>query len=198
MTTEKLFQAISKNDKNAFNTLFRTWYERLCRFGSHYLDNQNDVEEVVSDVFVSLWNNRNSLAEVSKAETYLFVAVKNRCYNHYRKSIPQSVPIEEQTDLETSQQNPQQQIEKQELFDKLNSLVASLPEQRRIIFQMIKEDGLSAKQTAEILNLSVRTVESQIYKAVKTLEEGITAYLGYSPRKIKNRTLRKEMLSLLM
>ena len=170
MTTEKLFWQIAEDDKEAFNTLFRAWYERLCRFAMHYLDSRGDVEEVVSDVFVALWQGRKSLDTVKKAETYLFVAVKNRCFNYHRKIVPFSVDIEEQTDIESTTENPQQNLEKEELFAKLDALVEALPEQRRLIFKMIKEDGLTAKQTAEILNLSVRTVESQIYKAIKTLE----------------------------
>ncbi|NLI72060.1 MAG: hypothetical protein GX361_04940 [Bacteroidales bacterium] len=65
-------------NKDACNALFRKWYERLCRFTGHYLDRKEDAEEVVSDVFVAIWHNRTSLEKVSKAETYLFVAVKNR------------------------------------------------------------------------------------------------------------------------
>lgn len=198
MTTEELFQQIASDNKIAFNTLFRAWYERLCRFAMHYLENRNDAEEVVSDVFVALWQGRDTLSGITKAETYLFVAVKNRCYNFHRKTIPLQVNLENQTELVTSAENPQQSLERQELYAKLNEIVASLPEQRRLIFQMTKEDGLSAKQTAEILNLSVRTVESQIYKAVKSLETEITAFLGYSPRKIKNTKLRSEMMSIFL
>lgn len=198
MTTENLFRLIAEDNKDAFNTLFREWYERLCRFARHYLENKEDVEEVVSDVFVALWHSRTSLADVAKADTYLFVAVKNRCYNLYRKTVPMKITIEEQAEIQTSDETPEQNLERAELYAKLDELVNALPEQRRIIFQMTKEDGLTAKQTAEILNLSVRTVESQIYKAIKTLEKEITSYLGYSPRNIKNPKLRKEMLSLFL
>lgn len=187
MTTEELFRQIAEHDKNAFNTLFREWYGRLCRFAGHYLDRKEDAEEVVSDVFIALWHNKDSLTDVSKADTYLFVAVKNRCYNYHRKLTPFQVNVEEHTEIQTSTENPQQTMERQELHAKLDELVKALPEQRRIIFQMTKEDGLTAKQTAEILNLSVRTVENQIYKAVKTLEKEITKFLGYSPRKLKTR-----------
>ena len=82
-----------------------------------------------------------------------------------------------------SASTPQEDMEHLELHQKLNSIIETLPEQRRIIFKMIKEDELSAKQVAEILDISIRTVENQIYKAVNTLEAEITAYLGYSPRK---------------
>jgi RNA polymerase sigma-70 factor (ECF subfamily) len=74
-------------------------------------------------------------------------------------------------------------MEHRELYEKLNRLISQLPEQQQVIFRMIKENGLTAKQTAKILQLSPRTVETHIYKAVKRLEEEITGYLGYSPKK---------------
>jgi RNA polymerase sigma-70 factor (family 1) len=186
-----LFTNISNGNKEAFNTLFRGWYTRLLCFAKHYLNNEADAEETVSDVFISLWQNRASLDSIINPENYLFVSTKNRCLNVLRNQTMRKISLDDQPQLKTYvSESAQERIEHIELVEKLNELVNLLPEQCRIIFQMIKEDGLSAKQTAEILNLSVRTVESQVYKAVKTLEEGITHYLGYSPRKVRNPQMR--------
>lgn len=183
---QRLFADISQGKKEAFDTLFRKCYARLVNFAVFYLNETSLAEEVAADVFMALWQNRVSLCEVEKPENYLYIATKNRCLNVLRKNSIAKISVDEQPYLQNHlSENASEDLEHRELHAKLNALVEALPEQRRLIFKMIKEDEFTARQTAEILHLSFRTVESQIYKAVKTLEEEITAYLGYSPRKRK-------------
>lgn len=179
----QLFREISTGNRNAFDALFRQQYEKLVWFTKTLVSEIDLAEEAVSDVFVSIWINRENLAAIDNPDTYLYVSVKNRCLNVLREKN-RNIPIEEQFHVEkTEYESPQDEMEHQELYEKLNRLINQLPEQQRIVFRMIKENGLTAKQTAEILQLSTRTVETHIYKAIKRLEEEITEYLGYSPKK---------------
>lgn len=184
------FSQISIGDRDAFNMLFRSRYERLVWFAQSFVNETGQAEEIVSDVFVWLWNNREALNEIDNPEMYLFIAVKNRCINVLRANR-ETVSIDEYREIENDfPDNPLSEIEQKELITKLHSIVESLPEQQRIIFKMVKENGLTAKQVAEILNLSPRTVETHIYKALQRLEKEITEYLGYSPkRKTMNRMI---------
>jgi len=183
VNTKHLFNQIYAGNREAFDTLFRSRYAGLVDFARTFVLDSDLAEEAVSDVFVSLWMYRDKLTTIDRPDTYLYVSVKNRCLNALR-SKTYTVPIDEQPELKTAEhENPQDTMEHRELYDKLNRLINQLPEQQRIVFRMIKENGLTAKQTAEILQLSPRTVETHIYKAVKRLEEEITRYLGYSPRK---------------
>lgn len=187
----RLFADISRNEKSAFDALFRAYYARLVKFAAAYLSETALAEEVAADVFVALWQNRVSLSKIENPESYLYIAAKNRCLNALRKNPVVKVSMDEQPHLHNQFADTfSEDMVHRELHAKLNALVDALPEQRRLIFRMIKEDELTARQTAEILNLSVRTVESQIYKAVKTLEAEITAYLGYSPRQARNSKTR--------
>lgn len=180
---KNLFRQISNGDKAAFDQLFRSQYANLVRFAGNFIADAAVAEEVVSDVFVAIWLNKESLSKVESPATYLFVSVKNRCYNALR-SKTHTVSIEEQNEISKPEhENPHREMENRELHEKLNQLIDSLPEQQRLIFRMIKGNGLSAKQCAQILNLSTRTVETHLYKAVKQLEKAITDYLGYSPKK---------------
>lgn len=191
---KEFFIGIAKSDKNAFNTLFRLQYENLLRFAKHYVADTGQAEEIVSDVFVWLWLHRETLITVDKPEVYLFVTVRNRCLNALRHSS-KIIPIDEQP-VEVQQityDNPLTEMEQKELSEKLNTIIENLPDQQKQIFKMIKENGLTARQTAEILQLSPRTVETHIYKAVRQLEEEITRYLGYSPKKKQ----MKRMISVL-
>lgn len=188
---KKLFRGISRSDKKAFDELFRLYYANLLRFAKNYVLETGQAEEVVSDVFVWLWMNRESLQAIDNPQVYLFTAVKNRSLNALRgqtKIVSMDAYHEKETDFPD---NPLTQLEQKELSAKLQAIIENLPEQQRIIFKMIKESGLTAKQTAEILQLSPRTVETHIYKAVKQLEKEITDYLGYSPK-------RKQMKRIMM
>lgn len=181
--TKHLFKQISTGDRNAFDTLFRSRYAILVRFAQSFVIEKELAEEAVSDVFVSIWITREKLTEIDNVDTYLYVSVKNRCFNFLR-SKTYTVSIDEQFEMQKPEyENPHIEMEHRELYEKLNRLINQLPEQQRIIFRMIKENGLTAKQTAEILQLSTRTVETHIYKAVKQLEKEITEYLGYTPKK---------------
>ncbi|MEA4916875.1 hypothetical protein SDC9_155283 [bioreactor metagenome] len=179
-----LFVRIKEGDKEAFNRLFRLKYEPLLCFAKSYLGETGKAGEIISDLFVWLWLNRADISGIDSPEIYLFKSAKNRCLNALRcngkvVSIDeQPLPVQPSTD-----HTPFSQMEHQELSERLHALVKNLPPQQQQIFKMIKESGLSARQTAEILQLSQRTVETHLYKAVKRLEEEITLYLGYSPRK---------------
>lgn len=186
---KSLFREISAGNRNAFDALFRGRYEKLVWFAQTFVSENAVAEEIVSDVFVWLWQHREKLQEIDNPEVYLFTAVKNRCFNSLR-SKTHNVPIEEQPDAQrTDYESPHDEMEHRELYQRLNEVVNQLPEQQRIVFRMVKESGLSAKQCARILNLSPRTVETHLYKAVQKLEKEITDYLGYSPKKKKMRRM---------
>lgn len=179
----EIFKSIQSDNREAFNRLFREKYASLVGFAKNYLFDTGKAEEVVSDVFVAIWTKRDRLHAVENPETYLYVAVKNRCLNALRATT-NTVSMNEYYEKDTVvSENPLSEMEQKELSQKLHAVINALPEQQRLIFNMIKENGLTAKQTADILQLSPRTVETHIYKAIKQLEKEITAYLGYSPKK---------------
>ncbi|MDO5664641.1 MAG: RNA polymerase sigma-70 factor [Bacteroidia bacterium] len=192
--TKDLFLEISNENQNAFNALFRQQYVKLVSFAQTFVVEKNLAEEIVSDVFVSIWINRDKLPVIDNPNTYLYVSVKNRSLNILRNKT-YTVAIEEQLEAQkTTHDNPHDKIEQRELSEKLLSIINALPEQQRLVFNMIKQNGLTAKQAAEILQLSPRTVETHLYKAIKQLEQEITDYLGYSPK--KKRMKRMIMLVL--
>ncbi|MDO5523876.1 MAG: RNA polymerase sigma-70 factor, partial [Bacteroidia bacterium] len=174
----KLFDEIFRDNKNAFDELFRAYYANLLRFARNYVADTGQAEEIVSDVFVWIWMNRAAINTIDNPEVYLFTAVKNRCFNASRSNT-RLVSMDEYRETENNaSESPLTQMEQKELSEKLHAIIENLPEQQRIVFRMIKENGLTAKQTAQILNLSSRTVETHIYKAVQQLEKEITEYLG--------------------
>ncbi|MBV7530612.1 RNA polymerase sigma-70 factor [Chitinophaga sp. sic0106] len=181
------------DDEQAFAHLFRHLYDRLLHFCIRYVHVREAAEEIVSDVFVKLWNRRSELEKVANLQVYLFVAVKNHSYNYLEQySHLRIVPLSgsDTADLRNSI-DIERDLEWKEMRFKMDQIVAALPAQCRRIFQLIKEDGFKYKEVAEILNISPRTVETQLFRAMRRLNEGL-GVIG------KNRTLLPPFLLLLV
>ncbi|WPV01282.1 RNA polymerase sigma-70 factor [Mucilaginibacter sp. cycad4] len=177
--TLKLWKLICNNDdENAFELFFHILNNSLIKFCVLYVHQREIAEEIVSDVFVKCWLNRKNLTEVQNPETYLFVAVKNQSLNHIKKySTIHLVQIEETSSVEfVNTYNPQKEIENKELIFRMDQAIAGLPQQCRIVFRLIKEDGMKYKEVAEILNISPRTVQTQLFRAIKKLSVVLTQY----------------------
>lgn len=165
-------QQIAAGDENAFNSLFRHLYLNLVHFSINITHSKPGAEEVVSDVFVKIWQQRQELGRIEKLRVFLFVAVKNQSYNYLRKNSNWSVELTEDNAAVLIQDgNPEDDLAFRELQLKLHKVIEQLPEQCRLVYKLVKEDGLKYKEVAEIMNLSPRTVETQVYRAVKKIRE---------------------------
>jgi RNA polymerase sigma-70 factor (family 1) len=174
-----LINNICKNDKQAFNELFLTYYEKLVQFAVHFLNKTEVAEDVVADIFSNMWMKPGKLSGIHNVEAYLYTSVKNACFDQVKreqKSIQKAGMLTEH--LSPSNLT----METKELTLLLKNAIAALPEQRRLVFLLVKEHGRKSVEVAEILGISVRTVENQLYKAVKTLANEISQYLGYNPQ----------------
>jgi len=145
-----------------------------------YVHQKEAAEEIVSDVFVKCWLNRKSLTGIHNMETYLFIAVKNQSLNYIKKhSHIYLVQIEDTNEIKfVNSFNPQEELEKKELLFKMQQSIEALPQQCRIIFKLIKEDGIKYKEVAEILNISPRTVQTQLFRAMKKLSVVLSGHLN--------------------
>lgn len=147
----------------------------------HYVKQKEPAEEIVLDIFTKLWLKRKDLLPIRNVETYLFIAVRNQSLNHIKQYAGfQVVYLEEGVIYSLSEaDNPVKQLEQKELIAKMNLAVKSLPPQCRTIFHLIKEEKLKYREVAKILNLSPRTVETQLVRAIKKLDAAIYPYLTF-------------------
>lgn len=200
-TLKEVFGLIASGNKQAFDELFRDYYELLSRFALSYLKQEEIAEEVVSELFVKLWLKRSSLDQVANPKVYLYVSVKNASLNALRKlNRAELVNLDDSPshqNLASPQHSPESLLEHKQLKAKLDQAIANLPEQRQLIFAMVKQDGLKCKEVAEILNLSVRTVEGQVYKAIRAIADELTVYLGYNPVAVPKSRLSNPIFSIL-
>jgi RNA polymerase sigma-70 factor (family 1) len=160
-----------EDDLKAFELLFHMLNTRLIKFCIFYIRQKEAAEDIVSEIFVKCWENRKNLADISNPETYLFVAVKNQSFNYLKKfSNIHLVQIESSDEVEfVNTFDPEKELERKELHFLLDQAIAALPQQACIIFKLIKEDGMKYKEVAEILNISSRTVQTQLFRAMKKL-----------------------------
>ncbi len=170
--------------EQAFAALFRLLYDRLLRFCIQYVDSREAAEEIVSDVFVKLWNRRLELETVANLEVYLFVAVKNHSLNYLEQfSTFRIAPLDDGLAQLSAPTDPEKEMEWKEMHHRLDQEVSRLPDQCRKVFRLIRDEGFRYKDVAVILNISPRTVETQLFRAIRRLNEAITPFLSSKPGK---------------
>lgn len=162
------------DDPQAFESLFYLLNPGLIKFATMYVQQKEAAEDIVADVFAQCWVKRRDLGDVRNINTYLFVAVKNRSLNYLKKySALEVVRLDEPP-------TPEELLEKKEIFFRMEQAIAELPQQCRIIFRLVKEEGIKYKEVAEILDISPRTVQTQIFRAMKKLSAVLAEQILFS------------------
>ena len=168
----ELFQRIKETDAQALKILFERYYTILCRFACRFVKDMLRAEEVVSDVFLNVWLKKDTIEIQANVKTYLYSAVKNQSLNYLKKNKLRGEELEIAIqEHPASDFQADRLIENEELEHDIEALLQKLPEQRQIIFRMNRLDGLRYKEIAEILSISVHTVQNQMVAAVKFLTE---------------------------
>jgi RNA polymerase sigma-70 factor (family 1) len=163
-----------EDDAKAFERLYYAMFNKLIKFSVHYVNHKEVAEEIVSEVFVNCWKNRKEMGDVQNPESYLYIAVRNQSLKHCRKfSRAYMVELDENEFRLTDFADPSKKIERKELHRQLDEAIETLPAQARMIFRMIKENGLKYKEVAQILNISPRTVQTQLFRAIAKLRDAL-------------------------
>lgn len=168
----QLISHISLYDsEHSYEQLFKGLFPSLYRFSYCLLKSKELAEEVASDVMITLWRNRKKLSEVENIKVYAFVIARNLSLNILNKHAKQDLisldDIEVDVVLDTL--NPEQLLINDELKKKLEMATQTLPSRCKLVFKLVKEDGLSYKETADILNISTKTVDAHLVTAVRKL-----------------------------
>lgn len=168
----ELQRLIAEGDESAFTQLYLQFSKRLMQFAVSLLKSREIAEEVVEDVFVRLWANRICTAEIENITVYLYVAVKNRALNSLSQKAKEliTVPFDYlDTVIHEFAADPHELMITSEMMHRMQQAIETLPPRCKIIFKLIREDGLKYKEVAEILNLSVNTIDAQMAIAVKKI-----------------------------
>jgi RNA polymerase sigma-70 factor (ECF subfamily) len=181
METQLLAQQIANGNGQAFEQLFKLYYARLTGYAISILSDKEIAEEIVQDVFTNIWTNRNNLNPEISLKAYLFKAVNNRCMNHFRHEKVKSDYQKNFMDVYPNQQTTaESRLAVNELKNKIAEGLNLLPLACREVFRLSRLEELSYKEIAEVLNISVKTVENHMGKALKQMRKHLSDFLSWA------------------
>lgn len=169
---EQLFD-LSNGDIKAFNGLFMLYFPKLKLFLTGFLDSDAEAEDLAQDVFVKLWQSRQSLANVDNLNAYLYRMAKNILYTYLNRSFSTDLISEAESYHIPSIDELEELIFAKELEELIDVTIEKMPPQRKMIFRLSRKQGLSNEAIALQLNISKRTVETHISAALADLRKVI-------------------------
>jgi RNA polymerase sigma-70 factor, ECF subfamily len=178
-------QKLQDGDDDTYVFLFRKYYVPLCSYARRYVGRKDVAEEIVSETFFNIWRNRTTLEIHSSVKAYLFHAVCNNSLNYLRK-----LKKEERIDdffkdnssenfgfSPTTEELPSDSLILKDMTETIDRAVSSLPPQQQIAFRLKRYEGKKNKEIAEIMELSLKTVEMHLSKALLSLRKSMKEYL---------------------
>ncbi|HEV2354710.1 MAG TPA: RNA polymerase sigma-70 factor [Puia sp.] len=192
MTTGKirdLQQRIGRfDDAFAYRELYTSLYGCLFGFARTIIPSRESAEEVVSDVFIKVWERRREIEKIKNLKLYLYVATRNIAFNYLDKQKRiASHPIDAEPEFTSIYFDPEQLLVTADMLALIQKAIDQLPPRCKIIFKLVKDDSLKYREVAEILNLSVKTVENQMAIALEKIGKSIRFEPGRSiPSTVKS------------
>jgi len=172
-TEDSLFGRIQRDEREALNLLFDLYFEPICHFVNSFVKNASLSEEIVSDVFFNLWVKRKTLKITGNIKAYLYKAARNQAVSYMRKPSFTHETLELELEADNYTQPDHLLIQKESL-NHWQKMIDRLPDRCRMVFTLHREENFTYKQIAELLEISEKTVENQMGKALKLLRESLT------------------------
>lgn len=173
-----LIEQIKNGNKSAFESIFKTYYSHLCSYANKFVNDIDNSEEIVQEIFFQLWQKRNNLIIQTSFKSYLFRSVHNSCLNHIKHNNIKQKHIENTIyEQDNNSQDFIDNIETNELQNKIRITIDKLPNERKKIFLMIRFENLKYAEVAAKLNISIKTVENQMGSALKFMRNELKDYL---------------------
>lgn len=169
-----------EGNEQPFEMLFLKYYNRLCNFSCTYIKSPLLAEEIVQDVFTHIWETRDLLDPNENIKAYLYRSVKNRTLDVIEKRKTERRYLKEYTRFRAEGQQtdaPENEYNGQ-FIREVQKAVDELPERARMIYRLHKKDGLTYTEIAKIMDISIKTVESQMSRALKLLRWHLAKVLG--------------------
>ncbi len=163
-------------DSQQFEDLFRSHFDDLCRFARQFVYDHDAAQEVVQKIFISFWENRANIDPAQSMRAYLFRSVRNRSLNYLRdhKKFRSELLDIECADFITPMEEPDFELD--ELRQKIQRALDSLPSKCREVFEKSRNQEMKYREIAEEMNISVKTVEVHMSKALKILREKLGVF----------------------
>lgn len=176
-------------DETAYKELFFLLFDSLTRFSTGIIQSKETAEEIVSDLFIKLWNDRARLDLIEDMRLYLFVSVKNNSLRKLRQVNKKgTISLDElNVEMDSAYPNPEDQYLSGESIRDIESAINQLPNRARLIFKLAKEDKLKYKDIAGLLQISVKTIDHQLAISLKKIAQSLN--LSLKKKKINPKGL---------
>lgn len=170
--------AISKSDTEVFEALFHSLYEKLCKYAYTFIPDRDECEDTVQQCFMRLWDNREKAADILSFKSYMYRAVYNASLNKIQhKKVTDEYSLNALAELESIYYADFDNTVPNDRFEKIIQALNLLPEKNKEVFTLRFIEGLSTKAVSEKLNITVRTVETHVSKALKFLRKQLEVTL---------------------
>ncbi|HEV7329489.1 MAG TPA: RNA polymerase sigma-70 factor [Flavisolibacter sp.] len=168
-----------QRDQQAYKQLFFYYYQNLCRFALGFVRVKEAAEEVVSDVMLKVWSQGETLSRVDNLTVYLYRATRNRCLNYIRDHQKHNTTSLEQLEdcFQYPHVNPEEAFINREWNNRLREAVSGLPPKCQMVYKLVREDGLSYKDVATIMEISENTVDRHLNNALHKMIRSVRAYV---------------------
>ena len=168
-----LVKQMMAGDRESFNKIFRRSYKPLLRFCYRFVTDEDVASEIVQDLFVKLWTNRDKLNISSSFDSYMMSSVRNAAYTYINRERAHQEAHQMMAVQETDETDPSEQLQSNNLEATYQQVLASMPEKRREVFLASRVEGLKYSEIANKLSISQKTVEAHMGAAIKQLREGL-------------------------
>lgn len=169
---------LAKGDHRSYEILFLYYHPKIHHFLCGFLKNDEEAFDMTQDIFYKVWMNRQSMGEVTSFKAYLFSMARNMIYNYYEHNLVKEKYTIAQLQLQ-EEYNLDEEFFAKELSLLIDLVIEQMPEQRRRIFKMSRQEGLSGDEIAIRLNISKRTVENQISNALRDLRKTLQCIIHF-------------------
>ncbi len=178
LDNEAIIPLLAKRDENAFEQVFKMYYKNLHSYVCTLLKEEIFAEEIVQQVFYKLWEKAEHITISGSVAAYLYRAVHNESLNHLKhQKVKAAYQMHVAYSMRDATETVPKNLQTKELEKKLHTALNELPEQCRTIFQMSRFEQMKYREIADQLDISIKTVENQIGKALKILREKLVDYL---------------------
>ncbi|MEO5978707.1 MAG: RNA polymerase sigma-70 factor [Chryseolinea sp.] len=168
-TDDELLELFQAENISAFDEVYNRYWKSLYSACYKRVQSRETAEEIVQDLFASLWINRNTI-RVANLSAYLFAAIKYKVINHMAREVSRKRYVSDQANVITNDNSTEESVFLNDFHQALEREIEKLPAKRQMIFRLHKNEHLSMKQVASRMGISEKTVENQYGKALKVLK----------------------------
>lgn len=172
-------RGINRGDGKSFEALYKYYYPRLGQFLVRYVHSEKTAEDLIHNLFYNIWQNRTNLQPRGTLRAYLYTAARNQALKYLsRDKEKDHSTLADHPHLQGGQTYPKEKIEYKEFEEAFQAAVKRLPEKRRQIFLLHREDKLTYREISDVLDISIKTVETQMSRSIKFLSQKLNHFRG--------------------